>query len=52
MEINYLIIALVVLAAVVFIIWLIRRNMKDKKEFEKDSIQSDLKPEKHDGDHV
>lgn len=52
MEIDYIIVGLVVLAAVVFVIWLIRRNMKDKVKFEKDVIKSDLKPEKHDSDHV
>lgn len=52
MDVNYLIIGLVVLAALAFIVWLIRRNLKDKKEFEKEIIESDLKPEKHDDDHV
>lgn len=52
MDINYLIIGLVVLAAIVFVIWLVRRNMKDKGKFEEDIIKSDLKPDKHDGDHI
>jgi len=47
--INYpLVIAItVVLAALV--IWLIRRNQKDEKEYEKDSNKSEMKPEK--GEH-
>ena len=48
MEINYLIVAAVLLAIVVLIIFLIRRNRKDQKEFENEVIQSELKPGKHD----
>ncbi|WP_316791362.1 hypothetical protein [Pedobacter frigoris] len=52
MEIDYALLGLLVLALIIFITWLIRRNIKDKKKFEKDSIQSEIKPEKHDADHV
>ena len=48
MEINYLIVAAVSLAIVVLIIFLIRRNHKDQKEFENEVIQSELKSSKHD----
>jgi flagellar biosynthesis/type III secretory pathway M-ring protein FliF/YscJ len=32
----------------VLVIWLIVRNVKDEKRFEKDLMQSEIKPEKHD----
>lgn len=47
MEINYLISGLVVLAAILFIIFLIRRNKKDQKDYEQEKINSEIKPEKH-----
>jgi preprotein translocase subunit YajC len=47
MEINYLIIAIVVVIAIWLIIFMIRRNQKDKKNFEKQFAQSELKPDKH-----
>jgi len=52
MEINYPIVVLVLIAVGGLIIYLIRKNRKDKKKFEKETIQSELKPEKHDSDHV
>jgi len=39
-------IGLALLAALV--IWLIVRNVKDEKRYEKDLMQSEIKPEKHD----
>jgi preprotein translocase subunit YajC len=36
----------IVIAVVLLFFWLIRRNQKDEKKFEKDTIQSELKPEK------
>lgn len=47
MDINYLIVGIVVIAALVLLMWLIRRNLKDKKEFEKNSNLSELKPDLH-----
>ncbi|WP_169304291.1 hypothetical protein [Pedobacter frigoris] len=52
MEIDYALLGLIALALIIFILWLVRRNIKDEKKFEKDSIQSELKPEKHGKDHV
>lgn len=52
MEINYLITGLVVLAVICLIIFLIRKNRKDKKTFEKEVIESEIKPEQHDADKV
>lgn len=52
MELNYAIIIPVVLIVVIFIVWLIRRNMKDEKKFEDEINRSEIKPEKHDKDHI
>ncbi|WP_199560815.1 hypothetical protein [Mucilaginibacter hurinus] len=47
MEVNYLIIALVIFAAFCLIFLLIRKNLKDKNQFEKDFYRSEVNPEKH-----
>ncbi|RZL32872.1 MAG: LPXTG cell wall anchor domain-containing protein [Pedobacter sp.] len=47
MNINYLIIAGVIVVLVILLVLFLRRNKKDEKEFEKDIIQKDLEPEKH-----
>lgn len=48
MELNALTIALIVLVALLVLFLLIKRNQKDKKEFEQDTIKSEIKPEQHD----
>ncbi|WP_442590466.1 hypothetical protein ACSBL2_04475 [Pedobacter sp. AW31-3R] len=50
MDINYEIAGLVLLAVILLIIYLIRRNQKDKKKFEKEMIDTEIKPEKHDSE--
>lgn len=52
MEVNYPIVGLVLIAAIGLIVFLIRRNRKDKKKYEREVIQSEIKPEKHDTDQV
>lgn len=52
MEINYPIAVLIFVVVAGLIVYLILKNRKDKKKFEKETIQSELKPEKHDNDHV
>jgi len=47
MDINYWWVGLSLLAIVFLIIWIYKRDQKDKKKYEKEIIQSDLKPEKH-----
>ena len=44
--INYPLVIAIVLALAALVIWLIRRNQKDEKDYEKDSNQSEMKPEK------
>jgi len=52
MEINYPLAGLVLVVVIGLIIFLIRRNRRDKKKYENEMIQSELKPEKHDTDHI
>jgi hypothetical protein len=52
MEINYYIILPVGLIIVLLLIWLLRRNSKDKKDYEKELIDSDQNPGKHPEGHV
>lgn len=47
METNYYSVAFVVLIAVLLIVFLIKRNRRDQKNFEKNIINSEMKPEKH-----
>lgn len=46
-QINYPVIIIVVIAAVILLVWMIRRNLKDEKDYEKETMQSEIKPEKH-----
>lgn len=52
MEINYSIVGLILLVTIFLIIFLIRKNKKDKKKLESDLNQSELKPEKHGDDQA
>lgn len=52
MEINYSISGIVVLAAILLIVFLIRRNKTDQKDYERDKIISEIKPEKHGKEHA
>ena len=47
MEINYWWVSLFLLLMAVLVIWLIKRNRKDEKEWERELIQSELKPEEN-----
>jgi len=49
-NINYLEVSLAVLAAAALVVWLVRRNIKDEKKFEKDMIQSEMKPDREEQD--
>lgn len=52
MEIDYLISGIIVLAAILFIVFLVRRNKTDQKDYERDKIVSEIKPEKHGKEHA
>lgn len=49
---NIILIALGILALLAFIYFVIRRNYKDQKAFERELNQKELKPDKHSGDKV
>lgn len=50
MQVNYWWISVFILLIIILVIWLIRRNRKDEKRFEKDLIQSELKPDEEEKD--
>lgn len=52
MEINYAIVIPVILVVILFVAWIIWRNRKDEKKFEKEMNESEILPEKHDKDHI
>jgi type VI protein secretion system component VasK len=47
-EINYWWIGVLVLGIIILITWLLKRDRKDQRSFEKEIIESEIKPEKHD----
>ncbi|MEO6149160.1 MAG: hypothetical protein ABIN95_06245 [Mucilaginibacter sp.] len=52
MEINYPVIGIVIVAAIILIILIVRRNLKDKKTFEQEMYEAELKTEKHNDDEA
>jgi hypothetical protein len=49
---NYPILIGVAVLVIILIGYLIKRNQKDKKEFEEEVIQSELPPEKDDKENI
>jgi hypothetical protein len=52
MEINYPVIALFLIIVAVLLVFLIRRNLKDKEKLEQDLNQSSIEPEAHKEDRI
>jgi len=52
MEENGLLIVFGVIAILAFVYFIIKRNRKDQRDFEKKLNQSEIKPEKHDSEKV
>ncbi|WP_158288343.1 hypothetical protein [Mucilaginibacter psychrotolerans] len=50
MQIDYTVVAIVATLALLVIFLLVRKNMKDEKQFESDLNQQGTQPEKHDRD--
>ena len=46
--INYLWVVPVLIMLLILVGWMIRRNVKDERKFEKDFTRSEIKPRKHD----
>ena len=51
MQINYPVVGLVIIALIVLIVWIIKTNLKDEKDFEQRIIGSELKPKEHEKAH-
>lgn len=47
MQINYFIIGTVITLLIVLMIWIVKTNLKDKKGFEQQIINRELKPREH-----
>ena len=47
---NYWWVGLIAVAVIAVLVWLTKRDQKDKKYYEQEIIQSELRPEKHDDD--
>jgi len=52
METDAIFGTLSILLAVLLLIYLVRRNKKDQKNYEQDTNRSEIKPKKHDNKHV
>ena len=52
MEVNSTVIAILVLAILVFVYFIIKRNRKDQKNLQDELNQNEIKPEKHDEEHI
>lgn len=49
---NYPIIIAVSILVLILIVFLIKRNLKDKKKFEEEVIDTELSPEKDDKENI
>lgn len=47
MQINYPLVGLVIIALIALVVWIIKTNLKDEKDFEQQIIGSELKPKEH-----
>lgn len=47
---SYWWVGLLAVGIIAVLVWLTKRDQKDKKEFEQEIIESELRPEKHDDD--
>jgi len=52
MKINFILIAVAIVAILGFIYFVVKRNHKDQKELEKELNRKELKPDKHSGNRI
>ncbi|MBB2144796.1 hypothetical protein GM921_04830 [Pedobacter sp. LMG 31464] len=52
MKTNTVIIAIVIVAVLAFVYFIVKRNKKDQKELEDELNQKEITPDKHDDEHV
>ena len=50
MKINPVVIAVIIIAVLGFLYFIIKRNRKDQKELEQELNQKEIKPDQHDGE--
>ncbi|AYL96462.1 hypothetical protein [Mucilaginibacter celer] len=47
MQINYFVVGGVIIVLIVLVVWIIKTNLKDEKDFEQQIIESEMKPKEH-----
>ncbi|XHR92443.1 hypothetical protein ACFJIV_19025 [Mucilaginibacter sp. UC70_90] len=47
MQINYFIVGIAISLLIALMIWIVKTNRKDEKDFEKQIIDRELKPREH-----
>ena len=52
MEVNKTVIAILIVAILVFVYFIIKRNRKDQKNLQDELNQKEIKPEKHDEENI
>ncbi len=52
MKINFIVIAVLVVAILAFVYFVIKRNTRDRKELERELNQKELKPDQHTVDKI
>lgn len=52
MKINFILIAVAIVAILGFIYFVVKRNHKDQKDLEKELNQKELRPDKHSSDKI
>lgn len=52
MKVNVVILAILIVAALGFIYFVIKRNNKDRKDYEEELKNEDIKPEQHKKDKI
>ena len=52
MKINVVVIAIVIVAVLAFVYFIVKRNKKDQKKLEQELNKREIKPEKHTEDKV
>lgn len=51
-KINAMVIVIIVIAVLAFFYFIFKQNKKDQKKLEKELNDQEIKPEKHDEEHI
>ncbi|WP_169306840.1 hypothetical protein [Pedobacter polaris] len=52
MKLNIVVIAIIIVAILAFVYFIVKRNRKDQKELENELNQKELTPDKHDENKI